>query len=1033
MTKTIHQIVDKDGHSATGATSAPGWFIDEHDLQVPGYAKATRGTGKLGWGPLFARAHAGNAVEFFATGSAYFESVARAISAATSSVFIAGWQINYDVELSGTKTLFHCLQDAMKNGATVYVMPWLAPPAIDTGYLATLMAVYHLNGAGLPGRAHCLPAPAQSDQQALNVAFAHHQKLVVVDNRKGYVGGIDLAYGRRDDANFSLKAEGRRLNEFYSACVPPIHTLTNVELQDCVTVAELVAAAFTRGGARSAATFATSPSEGVIARGLDAAGAVNENIKNAAGAVSDWWKNTNLLDDITGPMQDAVMDASQAASRWAWGRLDAGIRQRLLKLYDSGSANAANAGSALMAWLNGGDLSRLPPQMWAEVAHLVNAVTYGLVAATSAATAHKPQRYDRLFEKVKSVPSGASTRDSAVQPRMPWQDIQCAVEGPSVFDLSMNFVRRWNSVANMFDSSISRYRDEKVTKWLRSAGVVVPSQPKMPRVSAAHEPKRDVGRKGGNWVQVLRSAPARLLADETAALGAREATPAQNNCLKATLKAIHSSQNFLYIEGQFFQTAHGASGATDAALSGPMGALLDLKRSPGYRKFAQMLEVENVPLFDIPRRMRWAKVDDVMKEVNGPEFMSDLKGVLKNMATIEAFRLLGNPQNELQNPIGCALVNRIERAVLDGLPFHVYLVLPVHPEGTLDTLNIMTQVHLTMHSLVFGHHSLLNGVRRAVLVGRYMKEQRLTPGQAREMVNVIPLDRLEQLVGTAWQDYLTLLNLRNWDVLDGKPVTEQIYVHSKLLIADDRVAVLGSANINDRSMCGDRDSELAVIVTDEAQKWVKLDGVHSVPVAASVHKLRRDLWEKHFGLKSRNRRASALATDAVLEGAAAPATWRAIQKVAKRNADVYEEAFWFVPRSGARPEIQPKEATDKLPGPPPGSLWPTWRYKTYQDHEKGGALAYRMPFDPLFWRKPERGDAVSTWNVGKEASNAMAPTKAPSAADIQGYITALPINWTGRENNQSGLSLRVLAQIERLPGGVQVAGTPEPAAGSQPA
>ena len=36
----------------------------------------------------------------------------------------------------------------------------------------------------------------------------------------------------------------------------------------------------------------------------------------------------------------------------------------------------------------------------------------------------------------------------------------------------------------------------------------------------------------------------------------------------------------------------------------------------------------------------------------------------------------------------------------------------------------------------------------------------------------------------------------------------QIYVHSKLMIIDDRIVVIGSANINDRSLLGSRDSEV---------------------------------------------------------------------------------------------------------------------------------------------------------------------------------------------------------------------------------
>lgn len=41
-----------------------------------------------------------------------------------------------------------------------------------------------------------------------------------------------------------------------------------------------------------------------------------------------------------------------------------------------------------------------------------------------------------------------------------------------------------------------------------------------------------------------------------------------------------------------------------------------------------------------------------------------------------------------------------------------------------------------------------------------------------------------------------------------------MYVHSKLLIADDRIVIIGSANINDRSLLGNRDSEICMIVED---------------------------------------------------------------------------------------------------------------------------------------------------------------------------------------------------------------------------
>lgn len=50
--------------------------------------------------------------------------------------------------------------------------------------------------------------------------------------------------------------------------------------------------------------------------------------------------------------------------------------------------------------------------------------------------------------------------------------------------------------------------------------------------------------------------------------------------------------------------------------------------------------------------------------------------------------------------------------------------------------------------------------------------------------------------------------------MSGKPVSEIVYIHSKLLIVDDEKAVLGSANLNDRSMRGFHDSELAICVQE---------------------------------------------------------------------------------------------------------------------------------------------------------------------------------------------------------------------------
>ncbi|KAF2817639.1 phospholipase D/nuclease [Mytilinidion resinicola] len=78
-------------------------------------------------------------------------------------------------------------------------------------------------------------------------------------------------------------------------------------------------------------------------------------------------------------------------------------------------------------------------------------------------------------------------------------------------------------------------------------------------------------------------------------------------------------------------------------------------------------------------------------------------------------------------------------------------------------------------------------------------------------------------------------------------VSEELYIHSKLLIADDRIVICGSANLNDRSQLGDHDSEIALIIEDPAPVDSYMGGQ---PFRASkfASSLRRQLFRKHLGL-----------------------------------------------------------------------------------------------------------------------------------------------------------------------------------------
>ena len=131
--------------------------------------------------------------------------------------------------------------------------------------------------------------------------------------------------------------------------------------------------------------------------------------------------------------------------------------------------------------------------------------------------------------------------------------------------------------------------------------------------------------------------------------------------------------------------------------------------------------------------------------------------------------------------------------------------------------------------------------------------------------------------------YVLFATLRTFDDLAAGPCSEMVYVHSKLLIVDDRVAVVGSANVNDRSMRGDRDTELGVVVD----------------APESVKKLRTRLWRAHLGMAPREAdgglavdvRPHQRRWDRSLEDPSNLDTWRDVVDCARTNSALVEAAF----------------------------------------------------------------------------------------------------------------------------------------------
>lgn len=79
-------------------------------------------------------------------------------------------------------------------------------------------------------------------------------------------------------------------------------------------------------------------------------------------------------------------------------------------------------------------------------------------------------------------------------------------------------------------------------------------------------------------------------------------------------------------------------------------------------------------------------------------------------------------------------------------------------------------------------------------------------------------------------------------------VTEQCYIHSKLMIVDDRRVICGSANLNDRSQMGNHDSEIAIVMEDTDMVPSIMAGKKYM-ASRLASSWRRSLMREHLGLQ----------------------------------------------------------------------------------------------------------------------------------------------------------------------------------------
>lgn len=344
--------------------------------------------------------------------------------------------------------------------------------------------------------------------------------------------------------------------------------------------------------------------------------------------------------------------------------------------------------------------------------------------------------------------------DRNTTPRMPWHDVGLVVQGAAARDVARHFIQRWNAI------KLEKARQNTNYPYL------------VPKTYSDIQPLGDFDKllnidMNNVSCQVLRSV-------SSWSGGFLDPDTVEQSIHEAYVDTITRAQHYLYIENQFFITLSRSSVA-------------------------------------------------------------------------------------VRNQIGEALFNRIMRAHRGGEAFRVYVVMPLLPafEGEVGAPS-----GTSLHAVTHWNYQSISRSREAILT------------------------RLYEAGVSDPSEYITFHGLRTHSRLEGEPVTELIYVHSKLLIADDKTVICGSANLNDRSMLGSRDSEIAVLLQDEQFT----DGTmneQAFPCGRVAGALRKRLFREHLGRGEGGGEVDDPCCERFYRH-----VWQA---VSRQNTEIYEDVFHSIP------------------------------------------------------------------------------------------------------------------------------------------
>ncbi|XVE71176.1 hypothetical protein DITRI_Ditri10aG0129800 [Diplodiscus trichospermus] len=181
--------------------------------------------------------------------------------------------------------------------------------------------------------------------------------------------------------------------------------------------------------------------------------------------------------------------------------------------------------------------------------------------------------------------------------------------------------------------------------------------------------------------------------------------------------------------------------------------------------------------------------------------------------------------NLIPKELSLKIASKIEA----GERFSVYIVIPMWPEGVPESAPIQAILDWQRRTIQMMYNDVANALRNKGLTAHardYLAFFCLGNREVRKTGEYSPPERPDPD-----SDYAKAQQTRRF----------MIYVHSKMMIVDDEYIIIGSANINERSMAGSRDSEIAIGAFQPHHLATRQ------PARGQIFGFRMALWHEHLG------------------------------------------------------------------------------------------------------------------------------------------------------------------------------------------